>query len=299
MTGRFSKLCLLGLFVAILSLAAAPAFATPPAAPDAPAQVEEAKSHGDHWSYMSWIIPAKVIEDTKAKLGKSAFGDPVEKVMHVPWAIVAAAFLTFVALVAGRRFRDTENAIRPPTKFGLVAAVELLLEAVYNLAAGMMEEKWVKATFPILATLTLFIGLCNVMGAIPGLLPATESLNTTMPMAIVVFFATHYFGVRAQGVGYLKHFLGPISHPAALPLMLLMVVIETIGHLARVLSLSIRLMGNMVADHTVLGIFLGLIPFIVPIPIQILGLLIALVQTFVFLILSTVYFSMAVEHADH
>jgi F-type H+-transporting ATPase subunit a len=298
MTVRLPALFLLIVFVAVSSLAATSAWAQPAPAPVAE-QAEEKEEKGDHWSFMSWIIPSSTVERAKARLGKSAFGDPVDKVMHVPWAIIAAFFALILAFLAGRRFRDTERAIRPHSRFGLVAVVELLLEQIYNLAAGMMEEKWVKATFPILATLTFFIGICNCMGAIPGLLPPTESLNTTMPMALVVFFATHYFGVRAQGVGYLKHFLGPISHPAALPLMLLMVIIETIGHLARVLSLSIRLMGNMVADHTVLGIFLGLIPFVVPIPIQILGLLIALVQTFVFLILSTVYFSMAVEHDEH
>jgi F-type H+-transporting ATPase subunit a len=123
-------------------------------------------------------------------------------------------------------------------------------------------------------------------------------LNTTLALAIVVFFATHYLGIRAHGLPYFKHFVGPIHHPAAFPLWCLMLPIEIIGHLARVASLSIRLMGNMMADHTVLGIFLVLVPFVLPIPIQILGLLVALVQTFVFLILTVVYLSMAVAH-DH
>ncbi|HIA01246.1 MAG TPA: F0F1 ATP synthase subunit A [Myxococcales bacterium] len=276
------------------------AYASAPSGHEAVA--EEADQRGpepDHWSFFTALIPGKSVHDARSWIGKSAMGDDVGKVMHVPAALFAALITLLLGLIAGRWFRNTERSIKPPSRFSVAAVMELVLQGIYNLSASMMSEKWAKKTFPILATTALFIFVCNNMGSIPGLFPPTDNLNTTMAMALVIFVTTHYCGIQAHGVSYFKHFLGPITHPAALPLMLLMVVIETIGHLARVLSLSIRLMGNMFADHTVLGIFLGLIPLVIPIPIQVLGLLVALVQTFVFLILSVVYISMAVEdHAD-
>ena len=109
-------------------------------------------------------------------------------------------------------------------------------------------------------------------------------------MAIVVFMVTHIYGVREHGfVAYFAHFCGPVRNIFALPLMLLMFVIEIVSHLARPLSLAVRLMGNMVADHKVLGIFL---------PVMVLGLLVAVVQTLVFCLLSIVYIALAVEHAE-
>jgi F-type H+-transporting ATPase subunit a len=257
-----------------------------------------ASGDGDAWTYFTEIIPSSTVEQAKAHLGKTLFGHPVSRVMHVPLALLTAFLSILFGVIAGRRFRDTETAIRPPARFGITAIMEMLLQGVYNLAAQMMEDKWVKKSFPLLATLTMFIGISNILGSVPGFGPATDNLNTTLAMALVVFFATHYLGIRAHGLPYFKHFVGPIHHPAAFPLWCLMLPIEIIGHLARVASLSIRLMGNMMADHTVLGIFLVLVPFVLPIPIQILGLLVALVQTFVFLILTVVYLSMAVAH-DH
>ena len=116
----------------------------------------------------------------------------------------------------------------------------------------------------------------------------------------MVFFATHIFGVKEHGIGYFAEFLGPIRHPLAFPLMLFMIVVETIGHCVRPVSLSIRLMGNMTVDHTVAAVFLSLIPFLVPLPIMLLGVLVAVVQTLVFILLSMTYIGMAMEgHGDH
>lgn len=280
------------------------AYASAPAGQEgATAEADHKGPEPDNWSFFSALIPGNSVHDARSWIGKSAMGDDVGKVMHVPGALFAALITLLLGLIAGRWFRNTERSIKPPSRFSVAAVMELVLQGIYNLSVSMMPEKWAKKTFPILATTALFIFVCNNMGSIPGLFPPTDNLNTTMAMALVIFVTTHYYGIQAHGVSYFKHFLGPITHPAALPLMLLMVVIETIGHLARVLSLSIRLMGNMFADHTVLAIFLGLIPgvlpLVFPIPIQVLGLLVALVQTFVFLILSVVYISMAVEdHAD-
>jgi F-type H+-transporting ATPase subunit a len=129
---------------------------------------------------------------------------------------------------------------------------------------------------------------------IPGFLPATDTLKTNVGLALLVFLLTHLFGLREHGLGYLKHFAGPVWYLA--PLML---PIELIGHVARPVSLSLRLMGNMFADHKVLGTFFFFVPLLVPLPFYVLGILVCVVQAVVFTLLSIVYVEMAVAHEGH
>ncbi|MBP6841309.1 MAG: F0F1 ATP synthase subunit A, partial [Kofleriaceae bacterium] len=103
-----------------------------------------------------------------------------------------------------------------------------------------------------------------------------------------------FYGIKEHGLAYFKHFLGP--SPALAPLML---PIELISHLARPMSLSLRLMGNMIADHKVVFAFFTLVPVFVPIPFLLLGILVCLVQAIVFCTLTMVYLGMAVEHEEH
>jgi F-type H+-transporting ATPase subunit a len=109
-----------------------------------------------------------------------------------------------------------------------------------------------------------------------------------------VFFATHIYGVKEHGLAYFKHFLGP-----SLPLAPLMLPIELISHFARPLSLAVRLMGNMMADHKVVMSFFALVPILVPLPFLLLGILICLIQALVFCTLAMVYIGMAMEHEEH
>jgi F-type H+-transporting ATPase subunit a len=122
----------------------------------------------------------------------------------------------------------------------------------------------------------------------------TDTLKTNVGIALAVFFLTHYYGVKEHGMAYFKHFLGPT--PALAPLML---PIELISHFARPLSLAVRLMGNMMADHKVVMSFFALVPFLVPLPFLILGILVCLIQALVFSTLATVYIGMAIEHEEH
>ena len=143
----------------------------------------------------------------------------------------------------------------------------------------------------------MYILVCNLMGLIPGFTAATANVNTNAAMAIPVFFATHFYGIRIHGIKYLNHFLGPIRSPAAIVLMLLMFVIELIGHLARPLTLTVRLFGNMAAKHILLLVLAILAPLVVPGLILAPGLLVSIVQAFVFTLLSTLYLAGAVEEA--
>jgi len=270
------------------------------AASEEHAEAGEHKGEGDHWSFFTAVIPHAFVTNAQNIIGISYIDkEQATKVMHVPAAIFAALLSLLLGIVGGRRFRNTGEAIRPSPKVSLAGIVELFFEGIYNIMTSVMEEKWARKAFPLLATITIYVLISNLMGSFPGLFPPTDNLNTTLSMAILVFFATHYYGVQAQGlVNYCKHFCGPIIKWYALPLMVLMLAIEIIGHLARPVSLSIRLMGNMTADHKVLAIFLGFGMVFVPIPIQILGLIVSSVQALVFLLLSAVYIGLAVDHGD-
>lgn len=152
------------------------------------------------------------------------------------------------------------------------------------------EGRWL---FPLAATIFLYILVSNLLGLIPGFFPPTASLNTTLSCALVVVVFTHVIGIKYHGAKYIKHFLGPVwwMIPIILP-------IEIIGHLARILSLSFRLFGNMMGHELVLGILFFLAgAFLAPLPIMALGIFVSLVQAFVFFLLSIMYFTGAMEHA--
>jgi F-type H+-transporting ATPase subunit a len=152
------------------------------------------------------------------------------------------------------------------------------------------EGRWL---FPLAATVFIYIFTCNLSGLVPGFFPPTASINTTLSCAIVVVVFTHVIGIKYHGAKYIKHFMGPVWWMA--PLIFL---IEIIGHLARILSLTFRLFGNMAGHELVLAILFMLAGlFLAPLPIMGLGIFVAFVQAFVFFLLTLIYFSGAMEHA--
>ncbi len=170
----------------------------------------------------------------------------------------------------------------------------------FEIIISNMEEFMVDITgeegrwfFPIIATIFIYIATCNLIALIPGFFPPTASINTTLSCALPVFLFTHYIGIKYHGIKYIKHFLGPVWW--LIPIML---PIEVIGHLARVLSLSFRLFGNMTGHELVLAILFMLAgAFFAPLPIMAMGIFVAFVQAFVFFLLSIMYFTGAMEEA--
>ncbi len=223
------------------------------------------------------------------KLLLDIFINPETVPHYVSYAFLASALLIVVALIV----RSSLKLIPSGTQ----NFMESIIEALSNLCEDNIGHHWARPLFPLLATLALFIAVCNFMGLIPGFVSPTANINTNAAMAIPVFLATHIFGVRVHGIGYIKHFLGPIRSIFALPLMILMFVIEFIGHLARPLTLSVRLFGNMVAKHYILGVLGILSPWIIPVAILILGVLVSVIQAFVFTLLTALYLAGAVEEA--
>ena len=171
---------------------------------------------------------------------------------------------------------------------------------VFEIIISGMEEFMVdiageegRKFFPLIATLFLYIATCNLLGLIPGFYPPTASINTTLSCALTVVVFTHIIGIKYHGTKYIKHFLGPVWWLS--PLIFL---IELIGHFARILSLSIRLFGNITGHELVLGIlFLLAGAAFAPLPIMALGIFVALLQAFVFFLLSIIYFAGAMEEA--
>jgi F-type H+-transporting ATPase subunit a len=214
---------------------------------------------------------------------------------HVLLAMTVSAFLIFGAIsYKGAVSRAGKDAVVPPARFNLRNLFEMFCDGLLSLMEGVMGEKNAIRFMPFIGSLAFFIFFGNALALIPGFAPATDTLKTNLALSILVFLGTHYFGVKEHGLAYFKHFLGPIWWLA--PLML---PIEIISHLARPVSLALRLMGNMFADHKVVASFFVLVPIFVPVPFLILGMLVVIVQTLVFSLLSMVYISMAVAHEDH
>jgi F-type H+-transporting ATPase subunit a len=215
--------------------------------------------------------------------------------VHVMGALLVLVFLAFGAFRYSAAVSGSGDAgLVPPPKFGLRNLFEVLADTVLGLMAGVMGEKAAKRYLPLVGTLFIFILFSNLLGLIPGFLPPTETLKTNLALSIAVFLLSHIFGVREHGLKYFKHFLGPIWW--LIPLML---PIELISHIARPVSLSMRLMGNIVGDHKLVGVFFGILPFALPVPFMVMGVLVCVVQAVVFSLLTTVYISQAVAHEEH
>jgi F-type H+-transporting ATPase subunit a len=147
--------------------------------------------------------------------------------------------------------------------------------------------------FPYIATVFLFILISNLIGLIPGFNSPTANLNTTLALALCSFVYTHVIGIKFHGAKYIKHFLGPVWWLAPL-----MFPIELIGHVARIMSLSVRLFGNIFGKEMVLTILFTLAGlYLAPLPILFLGILVSFIQALVFMLLSIMYFVGSMEHA--
>jgi len=171
--------------------------------------------------------------------------------------------------------------------------MEVIIDSMENFMVEITGPEG-RFFFPYIANIFLFILAGNLIGLVPGFNSPTANLNTTLAMAILTFILTHIIGVKFHGAGYLKHFLGPVWWLAPL-----MFPIELIGHFARIMSLSVRLFGNIFGKEMVLGILFTLAGlYLAPLPILFLGILVSFIQALVFMLLSIMYFVGAMEEAE-
>jgi len=222
------------------------------------------------------------------------FGESGWSLTHVLITLTAVLFVAWGAIAFFRGTRTKDKGIVPPRKMNLRNFFEFLAESLFGFVEGAMGEKHARRFYPLIGSLFLFILFNNMFALLPGFSAPTDTLKTNVGLALLVFLLTHIYGVREHGLAYFKHFLGP--SPVLIPLML---PIEIVSHLARPVSLSVRLMGNMMADHKVVMSFFALVPILVPLPFMLLGLLVVFIQALVFCTLACVYIGMAIEHEEH
>lgn len=221
------------------------------------------------------------LNEILASVGLGHFAHDYSHVIH-SWLVMAILVIGAALLIRGIQ-------IIPRTGQNLL---EIVVGGLENFMIEVTGEEG-KAFFPFIGTVFLYIFVSNLLGLIPGFFSPTANLNTTLSMAVCTFVLTHIIGIKFHGMKYVKHFLGPVW--ALAPLML---VIELIGHFARVMSLSVRLFGNIFGKEKILGILFALAGlYLAPLPILFLGILVSFIQAVVFMLLSIVYFAGAMEEA--
>jgi F-type H+-transporting ATPase subunit a len=214
----------------------------------------------------------------------------------VPDYLVMCGVIVLCVLALGLFVRARLSVDKP-------GRTQIVIEDLVGYVQGMLRED-IGAKGPrylvVVATIGAFIWIGNLMGQVPGLIPATMNINVTLACALVVWLYYHFQGFKEQGVvSYLKHFAAPPGIPVALaPIML---PIEVISHLSRVMSLSLRLFGNIFGEKLVVLILASIVPFIIPLPIMFLGVIIGTLQALIFIKLTMIYLSAAVatEHEHH
>ena len=216
---------------------------------------------------------------------RHAFGFDVPD--HVVMALLVLLISAIVFPLMSRRLsRDNPSGFQQLMEL-VVDGLKALLQDI----VGPHSEKFLY----IIGGFASFIFISNLFGLFFFLQPPTSNPNTTFGLALTAFLYYNAQGIKEQGLlHYLKHFTGPI-----LILAPLFIVIEIIGHLARILSLGMRLFGNIFGEHTATGIFMGMLPFVLPWPMMGLGIFGAFLQTFVFIMLTMVYIGGAVTVEEH
>lgn len=212
--------------------------------------------------------------------------------LYLPDHVIMALF---VLLLSSIIFPLATRNLSADNPGGFQQFLELIIGGIKGLLEDIVGHGAAEKFLYIISGFAVFIFLSNICGLFYFLQPPTANINTTFALSLTAFLYYNVQGVRTQGiVNYLKHFMGPV------PLLaILMFPIEVIGHLARILSLGMRLFGNITGEHTATGIFVGLFPLLLPWPMMGLGVFGSVLQTFVFIMLTMVYIGGAVTAEEH
>lgn len=228
--------------------------------------------------YVEWLT-----EHFYALLHRVGLALPVVVMDHVWMAFFVVLFCSLFFAYWKKRYQVYPSFLQQ------------VLEAYYRFIENLVRDNIGAQGHEYLAligTLGLFILLSNLLGLIPIFKSPTSNVNVTLGCALFVFFYYHFTGIRKQGFfRYLKHFAGPVWW-----LAWLFIPVELISHLARPLSLTIRLFGNIFGEDMIIAILFMLVPFLVPLPIMCLAIFTSLIQTLVFIMLSCIYIGGAIAH---
>jgi F-type H+-transporting ATPase subunit a len=224
----------------------------------------------------------------------------------IPWVIQASLLAAFLLLACGflirRQIAQAGGGVVPDEGMSLRNAVELIVEMLGNLAQDRIGPEWRKY-FPIIGTMFLFILIANLMGLIPGVGGATADANATWAWAAIAWLFYTAVGITKHKGKYIVKFMGPSFFEREMfgrkvhfrMLIIIFLPLEIVLDLARILTLAVRLLANMFADHTVIAVWISLVPIAVPAIFMGLGLIIAFLQAFVFALLTMIYIGLALE----
>ena len=203
---------------------------------------------------------------------------PVEITATMCYSLVLSVLLIALAIVI--------RILMSRRLSGWQVAAEFLMEHLEAIM-GNMSGGDPRPYTPLVLTLAVFIGAANLLGLLPGLRAPTADLSTTAALAVVVFLAVPFYGIRARGVrGYLRHYLRP--SPLLLP-------VEVITEFSRTLALAVRLFGNVMSEELVIAVLLSIAGLLMPVPMMLLAVLTGVVQAYIFSVLTMVYLSAAVR----
>jgi len=219
--------------------------------------------------------------------------------LHTEWIYLSALFAAGLLILAGlsvkRAVAGENGGVLPEEGLSIRNVIEVMIEALGDLGESTIGPEWRKY-FPIVGTIFFFVLVSNFMSLIPGLLGSTSSPNVTFAWAILSFVVYNYVGIKQHGFKYIQQFQGPALGEKHIRLMTpIFLPLELVLHVARILTLGIRLLANMFADHKVIIIFLGMVPFAIPAIFMGLGMVVSFLQAFVFALLTMIYIGQALE----
>jgi F-type H+-transporting ATPase subunit a len=219
-------------------------------------------------------------------------------------SIFAVGLLVLAGVLVRRRLAAAQGGIVPDAGVTLRNVVEVIVESLASLARDTMGPEW-RTWFPFPASIFFFVLVSNLLGLLPWVGGATTDVNTTTAWAIISYLLFNYVGIRQHGWKYIIKYMGPSfadvhlagKHIHLRLLAPLFLVLEIPLDMARIVTLSVRLLANMFADHAVVGVFLGLLPVGVPAIFLGLGTLVSVLQAFVFSLLTMIYINLALQEA--
>jgi F-type H+-transporting ATPase subunit a len=221
------------------------------------------------------MVPSPLASAILFHLGPVAITSPVV----TTWAIIAVLALGSWCVTRRLRLRADRRQ----------AAVELVVTGIMSQLAEVIRKS-PRPFLPLLGTLFIFLVAANLCGVLPGVEPPTGTLETPAALALTVFAAVHFFGVRAQGLfGYLASFARP---------KLIMLPLNLVSEVTRTFSLMVRLFGNVMSGAFMIALVVALAGLFVPIPLMALEILVGLVQAYIFTILASVFIGAAVDRAE-
>lgn len=215
-------------------------------------------------------------------------------------AALAAILLGLAGLSVKRKLAAEGGGILPDEGVTLRNLIEVIVIQLAELSEQIMGDDWRKH-FPLVGTIFFFVLVSNMMGLVPWLGGSTADVNTTAGWAIISFVYYNYVGIRIHGFKYIYQFMGPAlmdmeiggKHYHVRPLTPIFLPLEIVLHLARILTLAVRLLANMYADHAVVSVWIGLVPIAIPAIFMGLGLMVSFLQAVVFALLTMIYIGSA------